>query len=149
MPYFKLAAHSMHLLLQDYSLSAAFGAIGFSPVVIATAASGESDSVPIPVWAASILLGGVLALIGYLLQRSVSSLDAQLHALSAKVEAQGAAAAAALEARSKEQAAGLAELSKEHRAIVERLDREQQKLRERLMRVETRCALHGTLPVEE
>lgn len=93
---------------------------GFTPLVLAAA---DSDNVPIPVWAASILLGGILALIGWMLQRAVSKLDQQLISMDDRIAAQ----------------------DRDHAAAMGNLDKAHQDLRERLVRVEERCGLvHGT-----
>lgn len=137
--FIRLVGLSLQHALHDYSLSGALGVVGMAPAMLAVAAdANEAANVPIPVWAASIVLGGVLALIGYLLQRGVSNLDTQLTNLSTKLDAQA-----------KEHLAMLAEHAKEHAAKLAEVDKAQQKLRERVLRVETRCALNGHTPDEE
>ncbi len=76
-------------------LSGLFSFAGSLPFL---AAAADEDSVPLPVWFVTILLGGVLALVGWLLQRAVSKLDDQLTELGKQ----------------------LRELDKEHAALRER-----------------------------
>ncbi len=64
------------------TLSLLFSFAGSLPVV---AAATDDDSVPLPVWFVTIVLGGVLALVGWLLQRAVSKLDEQLVELGKQV----------------------------------------------------------------
>ena len=101
-------------------VSVTFNIAGLIPLLLAADTTADRDNVPIPVWAASILLGALLALIGWMLQRAVNKLDVQLSAMEKR------AAMQTDETRREQQA----------------LDKEHQKLRERVTRIEARCTFH-------
>lgn len=53
---------------------------------LSQAASSAGGSVTIPVWAISLLIGGGLSLVGYLLKRALDQLDTKLNRLDTKLE---------------------------------------------------------------
>lgn len=67
-------------------ISTVIGASGAVPLVLAQTTAPRMEGVTMPIWAISILLTSVLAVLGYLLKRSWEQVDRTLEKLDARVE---------------------------------------------------------------
>lgn len=66
-------------------ISTVIGASGAVPLMLAQASPPATNGVNMPVWALSIFLTSVLAVLGYLLKRSWEQVDKTLEKLDARV----------------------------------------------------------------